>query len=266
MRRSTSENYQNYQNYQNYPDLIRQLITLLAVVGSFLVNVALNIFPPYGLPLDAVYEKFYKGVLIIPANYAFGIWGLIYLGLFTLAIYQFLPYKTKDDEFRKIGYLLVIACIFQSIWLYLFLSRFFVLSVVAMFGILVPLMVIYHILRIGRKRISGRKKLCLHIPVSIYLSWTSVGTMVNVACVLYFYGWNGWGLNHQVWATIMLVLAATIATLITITCNDIIYIYVIFWTLIAIAIRQSNIDLVRNLGIFLPIICLLVALIKRSRE
>ncbi len=266
MRRSTSENYQNYQNYQNYPDLIRQLITLLAVVGSFLVNVALNIFPPYGLPLDAVYEKFYKGVLIIPANYAFGIWGLIYLGLFTLAIYQFLPYKTKDDEFRKIGYLLVIACIFQSIWLYLFLSRFFVLSVVAMFGILVPLMVIYHLLRIGRKRISGRKKLCLHIPVSIYLSWTSVGTMVNVACVLYFYGWNGWGLNHQAWAIIMLVLAATIATLITITCNDIIYIYVTFWTLIAIAIRQSNIDLVRNLGIFLPIICLLVALIKRSRE
>jgi hypothetical protein len=263
MRRSTPD---NYQNYQNYPDFIRQLITLLAVVGSFLVNVALNIFPPYGLPLDAVYEKFYQGVLIIPANYAFGIWGLIYLGLFTLAIYQFLPYKRKDDDLRKIGYLLVIACIFQSIWLYLFLSRFFTLSVVAMFGILVPLMVIYHILRIGRKRISGRKKLCLHIPVSIYLSWTSVATMVNVACVLYFYGWNGWGLNHQLWAIIMLVIAATIATLIIITCNDIIYVYVTFWTLIAIAIRHSNIDLVRNLGIFLPIICLVVALIKRSRE
>ncbi|MDB9459263.1 tryptophan-rich sensory protein [Dolichospermum circinale CS-1225] len=263
MRRSTPDNYQNYQNHQ---DLIRQLITLLAVVGSFLVNIALNIFPPYGLSLDAVYEKFYQGVLIIPANYAFGVWGVIYLGLFTLAIYQFLPYKRKDEDLRKVGYLLVIACIFQSIWLYLFLSRFFTLSVVAMFATLVPLMVIYSTLRIGRKRISGRKKLCLHIPVSIYLSWTSVATMVNVACVLYFYGWNGWGLNHQVWAVIMLVVAATIATLIIITCDDIIYVYVTFWTLIAIAVRHSNIDLVRNLGIFLPIICLVVALIKRSRD
>ncbi|MDB9455778.1 tryptophan-rich sensory protein [Dolichospermum circinale] len=263
MRQSTPDNYKNYQNHQ---DLIRQLITLLAVVGSFLVNIALNIFPPYGLSLDAVYEKFYKGVLIIPANYAFGLWGVIYLGLFTLAIYQFLPYKRKDEDLRKVGYLLVIACIFQSIWLYLFLSRFFTLSVVAMFATLVPLMVIYSTLRIGRRRISGRKKLCLHIPVSIYLSWTSVATMVNVACVLYFYGWNGWGLNHQVWAVIMLVVAATIATLIIINCNDIIYVYVTFWILIAIAVRQSNIDLVRNLGIFLPIICLLVALIKRSSD
>lgn len=263
MRQSTPDNYKNYQNHQ---DLIRQLITLLAVVGSFLVNIALNIFPPYGLSLDAVYEKFYKGVLIIPANYAFGLWGVIYLGLFTLAIYQFLPYKRKDKDLRKVGYLLVIACIFQSIWLYLFLSRFFTLSVVAMFATLVPLMVIYSTLRIGRRRISGRKKLCLHIPVSIYLSWTSVATMVNVACVLYFYGWNGWGLNHQVWAMIMLLVAATIATLIIINCNDIIYVYVTFWILIAIAVRQSNIDLVRNLGIFLPIICLLVALIKRSRD
>ncbi|MFN6033837.1 MAG: tryptophan-rich sensory protein, partial [Dolichospermum sp.] len=174
MRQSTPDNYQNYQNHQ---DLIRQLITLLAVVGSFLVNIALNIFPPYGLSLDAIYEKFYKGVLIIPANYAFGLWGVIYLGLFTLAIYQFLPYKRKDEDLRKVGYLLVIVCIFQSIWLYLFLSRFFTLSVVAMFATLVPLMVIYSTLRIGRKRISGRKKLCLHIPVSIYLSWTSVATM-----------------------------------------------------------------------------------------
>ncbi len=263
MRQSTPDNYQNYQNNQ---DFIRQLITLLAVVGSFLVNIALNIFPPYGLSLDAIYEKFYKGVLIIPANYAFGLWGVIYLGLFTLAIYQFLPYKRKDEDLRKVGYLLVIACIFQSIWLYLFLSRFFTLSVVAMLATLVTLIVIYSTLRIGRKRISRRKKLCLHIPVSIYLSWTSVATIVNVACVLYSYGWNGWGLNHQVWAMIMLVVAATIATLIIINCNDIIYVYVTFWTLMAIAVRQSNIDLVRNLGIFLPIICLLVALIKRLSD
>ncbi|MFM6000958.1 MAG: hypothetical protein ACKPCI_05955 [Dolichospermum sp.] len=60
--------------------------------------------------------------------------------------------------------------------------------------------------------------------------------------------------------------SCTIATLIIIKCDDIIYVYVTFWILIAIAIKHSNIDLVRNLGIFLPMICLLVALIKRSRD
>jgi hypothetical protein len=153
MQESTSNNYQ---------DLIRQLITFVAVVAAFVVNVASNIFPLNGLSIGAISNSIFKDVLIIPANYAFVVWGLIYLGLFVLAIYQFLPYKKADAYLRKTGYILVIACVFQSIWVYLFLSRLFAFSVVAMFGILVPLMVIYHVLGIGKKRVSLRKKLCTY--------------------------------------------------------------------------------------------------------
>jgi hypothetical protein len=253
MQKSTSNNYQ---------DFIRQLTTLFAVVVAFVVNVTSNIFPLNGLSIGAISNSIFKEVLIIPANYAFVVWGPIYLGLFTLAIYQFLPYKKEDVYLRKTGYLLVIACVFQSIWVYLFLSRLFALSVVAMFGILVPLMVIYHILEIGKKPVSQRKKLCLHIPVSIYLSWISVATVVNVACALYYSGWNGWGINNQVWTVIMLLVATTIATVMVIRYEDIAYTCVTVWALVAIAVKHSNIDLLRNLGLFLAFTLIGVTIIK----
>ena len=253
-------------NSHHHQDFIRQIATLLAVVGAFVVNVASNIFPLNGLNIGAISNTLFKDVLITPANYAFVIWGLIYLGLFALAIYQFLPNQKQDADLRKTGYLLVIACGFQSIWVYLFLSRLFAFSVIAMFGILIPLMIIYHVLGIGKKRISRRKKLCLHTPISIYLSWISVATVVNVACALYFHGWNGWGISNQMWTMIMLVVATAIASVIVIRYKDIAYAGVTVWALIAIAVKHSNIDVLRNLSIFLAVILIFLAAIIKIKN
>ena len=258
---------------RNHHDFIRQLITLVAIVGSFVVNVASNIFPLNGLNIGAISNTLFKDVLIIPANYAFVVWGLIYLGLFVLGGYQFLPQKKKDKDLRKTGYLLVIACVAQSIWVYLFLSRLFALSVIAMLAILVPLIIIYRVLSSSKKRASSRKKLCLHTPVSIYLSWISVATVVNVACALYFHGWNGWGINSQVWTMIMLVVATTIATVIVIRYRDFAYTGVTIWALIAIAkrsegiaIKHSNIEILMNLSIFLAVILMFIVIIQSWRN
>jgi hypothetical protein len=81
-----------------------------------------------------------------------------------------------------------------------------------------------------------------------------VATVVNVASALYFYGWNGWGINSQVWTIIMLVVATAIAAVIAIRYKDIPYTGVTVWALIAIAVKHSNIDLLRNLAIFLAVI------------
>jgi hypothetical protein len=253
MQQSTSHNNQ---------DFIRQIATLVAIVGAFVVNIVSNIFPLNGLSIGAISNTLFQDVLVIPANYAFAVWGLIYLGLFALAIYQVLPNQKRDEDLRKIGYLLVIASVFQSIWVYLFLSRLFTLSVVAMLGILVPLIVTYHILGIGKKRVSRTKKLCLHYPISIYLSWISVATVVNVASALYFYGWNGGGINNQVWTIILLVVATAIATVIVFRYKDIAYAGVTVWALIAIAVKHSNIDVLRNFALFLAVLLVFVAIIK----
>ncbi|MEY3332119.1 MAG: hypothetical protein RLZZ176_419 [Cyanobacteriota bacterium] len=252
-------------NVNNNQDRLRQWVTLIAIVGAFVVNVASNIFPLNGLSIGAISNTVFKDVLIIPANYAFAVWGLIYLGLFALAVYQFIPSKKQDTDLQKIGYLLVIASGFQSIWVYFFLARLFTLSVLAMFGILVSLMVIYQLLGIGKKIVSQRKKLCLHYPISIYMSWISVATVVNVACALHFYGWNGWGISGQVWTMIMLVIASIVGAVMMIRFNDIPYVGVTVWALIAIAIKHSDVDMLRNLATFLVFALISITIIRSSR-
>jgi hypothetical protein len=243
-------------------DFLRQLVTLFAIVGAFIVNIASNIFPLNGLSIGEISNTLFKNVLIIPANYAFSIWGLIYLGLFAFGIYQFLPNQKHDLDLRKTGYLLVIACVAQSIWVYLFLSRLFGLSIIAMLLILLPLIGIYLQLGIGRTQVSRSKKWSIHFPISIYLAWISVATIVNIACALYFQGWNGGSISAQIWTVIMLLAAFLIAAIIGIQRQDIAYMGVIVWALIAIAIKHWNNSLLRNVALVLAIILIAIATIK----
>ena len=246
----------------NNGDFIRQIVTLTAIVGAFVVNVVSNIFPLNGLSIGNISNTLFANVLIIPANYAFAIWGLIYLGLFALAIYQFLPNQRHDVDLRQTGYLLVIASVAQSIWVYLFLARLFALSVMAMLLILLPLIAAYLRLGIGKRRVSQMKKWCVHFPVSIYLGWISVATIVNVASWLYFQGWDGWGISAQLWTAMMLLVAFCIAAVIVWERRDFVYTGVTVWALVAIALKQWNNSLLRNVALILAIALVLMIAMK----
>ncbi|MBD2564245.1 MULTISPECIES: tryptophan-rich sensory protein [Nostoc] len=246
-------------NSSNYRDFWRQLVTLAAIFGAFIINVVSNVFPLNGLSIGEISNTLFKNVLIIPANYAFAIWGLIYLGLFAFGVYQALPEQRHEPDFRKTGYLLVIACVAQSIWVYLFLSRLFALSVIAMLFILLPLIAVYVQLEIGNKRVPRLKKWCVHFPISIYLGWISVATIVNVACALSFQGWNGWGISAVIWTLIMLLIATAVAAVIVIQRRDIAYTGVILWALVAIALKHSDNSILRNTALVLAIVLVLMA-------
>ncbi|ARV61093.1 hypothetical protein BZZ01_22930 [Nostocales cyanobacterium HT-58-2] len=244
-------------------DFLRQLVTLCAIITAFVVNVLSNIFPLNGLSIGAISNTLFKNVQIIPANYAFAIWGLIYLGLFAFGIYQVLPNQRHDPDLRKIGYFLVIACLAQCIWVYLFLSRLFSLSVVAMLGILLPLIVTYVRLGIGTNSVSRMKKWYVHIPISIYLAWISVATIVNVACALYFAGWNSWKISAEIWTLVMLLVATALAAIIAVGHRNIAHTGVTVWALIAIAIKQWDNPMLRIVALVCAIALILLIFIKR---
>jgi len=87
-----------------------------------------------------------------------------------------------------------------------------------------------------------------------------------VACALYSHGWNGSVINSQIWTIILLVVATIIATVIVIRYKDIAYTGVTVWALIAIAVKHSNIDILRNLALFLAAILILLGMIKSLRN
>ncbi|MEP0858073.1 tryptophan-rich sensory protein [Trichocoleus sp. DQ-U1] len=221
-------------------DFLRSVANFIAILAAFAMNVYANVAPPNGLTIGEISNRFFREVPIIPANYAFAIWGVIYLGLISFAVYQVLPAQRQNPYLRREGYFLVFASIAQIAWVFLFGYQLFSLSVVAMLFILLSLIGIYLRLGIGLERVSRAQKWFVHIPLSIYLAWISVATIVNVASTLDYLGWNGWGISPQIWTVILLVVAAAIAATITLKRADIAYPSVIIWAFVAIAVRQAS--------------------------
>jgi hypothetical protein len=252
-------------NQNSEPDLQRQVMTLAAVLGSIVINTLSNVFPLNGVSVGNLSNTLFGSVQIIPANYAFAIWGLIYIGLIAFGIYQLQPSQRENPRLRHSGYLLAIACIAQCAWIYLFLDRLFPLSNLAMLGILVPLIVLYQRLGIGRERVSRQERWFIHLPISIYLGWISVATIVNVAIGLYSLKWDGWGIAPSVWTVVMMAIAAVIAAVVIIQHQDTAYVLVIIWALVAIAIRQANIPLIVVIGWLLAIVLMGLNLVTQLK-
>ncbi|MFB2924136.1 tryptophan-rich sensory protein [Aerosakkonema funiforme] len=248
-------------------DRIRQWANLIAILAAFGINIYSNLFPPNGRTIGEISNTLFKNVLIIPANYAFAIWGLIYLGLISFAIYQFLPAQRQDPYLRRSGYFLVMASLAQIVWVFVFEYELFARSLLAMLAILLPLIGIYLELGIAKRRVSRNQKWLVQVPLSIYLGWISVATIVNVAIALYSLGWNGGGISPQIWTAIVMVVAGAIAATIKVTRDDFAFPLVIVWALVAIAVRQANQPLISFTAVILALalgLLVLVGVLKRS--
>ena len=220
--------------------LVRKWATLLSILAAFFTNVLANISPINDLTIGEISNNIFGDVLITPAGYAFAIWGLIYLGLISLGVYQVLPKNKENDYLDKLGYYLVISSLAQSVWVFLFLSRLFVLSTVAMVTILIPLVLVYLDLNISLKSRSKQDKWFVNFPISVYFAWITVATILNVASALFWVKWSGFGLSHVVWTTIIIVVAAIVGILIRITRQDKVYSGVFIWALVAIMMRHLD--------------------------
>ncbi|WP_017325052.1 hypothetical protein [Synechococcus sp. PCC 7336] len=247
-------------------DLLRQLATIAAILGAFLVNVLSNFYPLNGLNIGEISNTLFAGVQITPASYAFAIWGLIYLALFSFGVYQLLPAQRQNPSLRRIGYRLVWACIAQAIWVFLFLSRQFLLSLLAMLGILLPLIAIYLRLEVGQQRVSPQEQWLVRQPISIYLGWITVATVVNVAIALSALDWSGWGISPPVWTAILIIVSAAIATIAATHRKDAAYPLVIVWASIAIAVRQHAIPLIAVTAIVASVFLSLLVLATQLRK
>ncbi len=241
-------------------DRLRQWLTLISIVAAFVVNAASNIFPINDLTIGEIANTLFSDVKIIPANYAFAIWGLIYLGLFSFGIYQFQTAQRSNPKLRDIGYLVVLASLAQIVWVFVFLDRMFGRSLIAMIVILVALMGAYLQLKMGQMSFSQKERWFINAPISLYLGWISVATITNVALVLYDSGWSAWGITPQLWTVIMMGIAGMIGVWLRIQYQETAFPLVLIWAFVAIAVRQSHEPLIMGSAIIISVILSLIGL------
>jgi len=245
-------------------DIVRQAVNLLATVATIVVNGLANALPINGQTTGEISDRF--RVYFVPAGYVFSIWGLIYLALIAFAVYQALPAQRENPHLRRIGYLFALGCVANSAWIFLWHYEFFELTLVAMFGLLLLLIAVYLRLDIGRVRVSTAEKWLMHIPFSIYLGWITVATIANVTSVLYYLNWDGWGIRPEVWAVIMLVVGAGIASAVSISRGDVAYVLVIVWAFVGIAVKHAATPLVAITAGLMALIVALTLLVGVPRN
>jgi benzodiazapine receptor len=247
-------------------DTLRQILVLVAAFATIIFNIVANALPLNGLNTGEISDRF--KILFVPAGYVFSIWGLIYLGLIAYAVYQALPTQRENPRLRKIGYIFILSCLANISWLFLWHYEIFEFTLIAMVVLLFSLIAIYLRLDIGRGEVSAGEKWAVHIPFSIYLGWITVATIANTTQLLYYLGWNGWGVSAEIWAVIMLIAGVVISAIMSLSRADIAYSLVLVWAFIGIAVKQNNTPLVANsalIGAGLILVILIIVMIRNYR-
>lgn len=247
-------------------DVIRQWANMLAIIATIVVNGLANALPLNNQSTGEISDRFL--VYFVPAGYVFAIWGLIYLGLLAFGIYQALPAQRENPRLRKVGYLFVLSCAANIIWLFLWHYNFFVLTLAAMITLLVCLILIYERLGNGRLKVSAAEFWAVQVPFSIYLGWVTVATIANFTDVLYDVGWNGFSIDPQIWAVIMLFVALVVGALMAWRRGDAAYLLVLVWAFAGIGVKQAAVPLVAYSAWAAAVLALIeagVALWRRPR-
>jgi hypothetical protein len=248
-------------------DIIRQLFVILGTLAVIAVNALASALPLNGQTTGEISDRF--DVYFVPAGYVFAIWGLIYLALLAYSVYQALPSQRENPRLRRTGWLYVLSCAANIAWIFLWHYEYFAFSLIAMGALLLLLIASYLCLGTGRTHVPAAETWLARVPFSIYLGWITVATIANVTSLLDYLGWNGWGLDPVAWTVIMLVVAAVVASLVSLTRGDIVYVAVILWAFAGIAVKHSTVlaivVTVWATGIFVALTLLIGVPLARAR-
>ncbi|HTY46858.1 MAG TPA: hypothetical protein VMB46_04240 [Methanomassiliicoccales archaeon] len=177
--------------------------------------------------------------LITPAGYTFAIWGVIYVLLGVYVVYQALP-RSKSQAFQqRVGWLFVLGCLFNVLWIFAWQNEFMSLSVLLIFLLLASLILIYLRLDVGRSKVDRAQRLAVHLPFSVYLGWITIASIADVAAALVSANWNGFGISPETWAIGIILIALLIASLVAYIRKDIAYELVVVWAFLGIAVNQG---------------------------
>lgn len=223
-------------------ETVRQLANALSVVLALTINILAASLPLNGQNTGEISDRF--EVFFVPAGYVFAIWSIIYIGWIAFAIYQLLPSQKENPRLQKLGYWFALSGVFNAAWLFCWHYNLFGLSVLVMLALLATLIVSYLKLNVGRVSVSAVEKWSVDIPFSVYLGWISVATIANITDYLYFIGWNGFGIDPQAWAAIMLVVASLVGAGMAFSRQDAGYLFVFVWAFAGIALKQAAAPLV----------------------
>jgi hypothetical protein len=184
-------------------------INSLSLAGVFFANYIINSSSSEGSTIGEISELF--STYVTPADYAFSIWGLIYLGLILFLGFQWYQYlKKKPDQLEEIGAWFLIANLANAGWVFCWTNLLIGASVLLIFLLLLSLINLVRRLNLEVWDAPVRIIVAVWWPIVFYLGWIILASVVNVAAYLVSVGWEGGPMSEETWAILLLITAMLI--------------------------------------------------------
>ena len=214
------------------------IVNAFGLVGALVMNALANALPLNGKNTGEISDAIPD--LFAPAGMTFAIWGVIYLLLVLLVVYQgFLAGRQSPRAFliERMGPWFSISSAGNALWIVAWHWERQLLSFLLILLILLSLIMLY--LRVNRVESALSPSIALRLPVSIYLGWITVAAIANLTTVLVVYEWNRFGLSEVFWTAIMIGSAVIINLLVLIREKDIGFALVGLWALFGIYMKRA---------------------------
>lgn len=174
--------------------------------------------------------------LFLPANWVFGIWSLIYLGLAVVMVHQTLPTAGAARTVPRLGIWWLVSCALNMAWITLFSFAQFGGALLVMVALLVTLIILVDRLKDDVAWVRW--------PFDLYLAWISVALISNSFQYAHIIGFGGFGIPERLWSVMMMGVAALLASWMAWARGLWIFPFVVAWAVHGIGARYAGTPLV----------------------
>jgi hypothetical protein len=217
-------------------DLLRQLAVAAAALSQALVP-ALNY-----LGIDRSFdENVARGTetAVVPDDYAFAIWGPIFLGAFAFAVFQARHGARTDPLLRRIGWPLALAYAGNGAWSVVAQADGPQFLLVAMLAVVAAASVLAHARVRAQAPHRGAMRWCADIPTGLLAGWTSFAVFANLSVALSEAGLGSIPASATAQALVLLCVATALGMLVAQRTGSAVVALVILWALLGVLVQNT---------------------------
>ena len=211
--------------------------------------------------------------LVVPADYAFTVWGPIFALSLAYTVYQALPGQRRNPLLRRIGWFVAGAFAGNGLWQILFPAELFVASQVLFVGVAAcAVAALVRLARYHREYGLGRaERWLVALPVGLLAGWVTAAVFAGVATTLVGAGVLDGGAVEAVLGAILLVAAAAVASAVVRASKRgpaqgyVVYGLAVVWALVAVVANQYGASGLTSLAAALGVIPVVLAVVAPPR-
>jgi hypothetical protein len=237
-------------------DVARQAATVVGALFQVLAGAI--------VPIGAIAGE--TPSLVIPADYAFAIWGPIFLLCLAYATYQALPANRHDPLLRRVGWFFAGAFFLNGLWEVLVPLRQPVLLQAILAGIFACSAVAHlRLVRWDRGELSRADRWLVALPLGLLFGWITAANVVSFNDTLVELGILGSGVGGALVGAFLLLIGAVLASAVVLVSEVgplqslLAYTTAVLWALAGVVVKQYDASLLTTGAAVVAV--LLVALV-----